>query len=70
LKIPKKSQKFQSRDKIPKTVCPHYRITMTIVTITERILFSLGTNTTLKNAVVVGQRWHYANNFDRKCKFA
>jgi len=43
---------------------------MTIVTITERILFSLATNATLKNTVCVGQRWHYANNFDSKCKFA
>jgi len=50
-KIPKKSQKFQSRDKIPKRVCPRYQLTMTIVTITERIWFPLATNAALKNAL-------------------
>jgi len=63
-----RASKFQISDKIPERDCPRYRITITIVTITQRILFSLATNGKPKNTV--GRRWHYANSFDRKCKSA
>jgi len=46
-KIPTTGQKFQPKLKIHERGCPCHRITMTIVTITERILFSLANNATV-----------------------